>query len=95
MTLTSARRGSSRHSITPGRIAGNRSTSHTHAAQFLICRTCGRVVEMQDHAVSSVLARAAKEAGFTINAATIEAEGLCSTCRAVPQTRSRSSRMAG
>src|SRR5690242_17471962 len=69
--------------------------SHTHAAQFLICRTCGRVVEMQDHDVSSVLARAAKEAGFTINAATIEAEGLCSTCRAVPQARSRSSRMAG
>ena len=50
---------------------------------------------MQDHDVSTVLARAAKEAGFSINAATIEAEGLCSTCRAVPETRSRSSRMAG
>ena len=54
--------------------------SHTHAAQFLICRKCGRV-EMQDHDVSSVLARAAKEAGFSISTATIEAEGLCSTCR--------------
>jgi Fur family zinc uptake transcriptional regulator len=68
--------------------------SHTHAAQFLICRTCGRVVEMQDHDVSSVLARAAKEAGFTISAATIEAEGLCSTCRSVPPGRGRSNRMA-
>jgi Fur family transcriptional regulator, zinc uptake regulator len=55
--------------------------SHTHAAQFLICRECGRVVEMQNHAVSTVLARAAKDAGFSISSATIEAEGLCSTCR--------------
>jgi Fur family transcriptional regulator, zinc uptake regulator len=64
--------------------------SHTHAAQFLICRTCGRVVEMQDHDVSSVLARAAKDAGFTIGSATVEAEGLCSTCRAASPVRGRS-----
>ncbi len=64
--------------------------SHTHAAQFLICRTCGRVVEMQDHDVSSVLTRAAKEAGFTITSATVEAEGLCSTCRAASPARARS-----
>src|SRR5690348_9129705 len=38
--------------------------SHTHAAQFLICKRCGRVIEMQDHDVSAVLARAAKQAGF-------------------------------
>jgi Fur family zinc uptake transcriptional regulator len=56
--------------------------NHTHAAQFLICHECGRVVEMQDHALSSVLARAAKDAGFSVSSATIEAEGLCSTCRA-------------
>ena len=56
--------------------------SHTHAAQFLICRQCGRVIEMQDADVAAVLAKAAKEAGFSISGATIEAEGLCSTCRA-------------
>jgi Fur family zinc uptake transcriptional regulator len=55
--------------------------SHTHAAQFLICRDCGRVIEMQDHRVSTVLARAARDAGFSVSSATIEAEGLCSTCR--------------
>src|SRR5579863_348929 len=55
--------------------------SHTHAAQFLICRQCGRVIEMQDQDVSAVLAQAAKAAGFSISGATIEAEGLCSTCR--------------
>jgi Fur family zinc uptake transcriptional regulator len=63
--------------------------SHTHAAQFLICRTCGKVIEMQNHDVSAVLARAAKEAGFTISSATIEAEGLCSTCRAPAAGRVR------
>ena len=61
--------------------------SHTHAAQFLICRECGRVVEMQDHNVSMVLARAAKDAGFSITNATVEVEGLCSTCRTTPARR--------
>jgi Fur family zinc uptake transcriptional regulator len=61
--------------------------SHAHAAQFLICRKCGRVVEMQDREVADVLARAAREAGFSIGNATIEAEGLCSTCRTVAPPR--------
>jgi Fur family transcriptional regulator, zinc uptake regulator len=61
--------------------------SHTHAAQFLICRDCGRVIEMQDHHVSAVLARAARGAGFSISSAMIEAEGLCSTCRAAAAAR--------
>jgi Fur family transcriptional regulator, zinc uptake regulator len=64
---------------------------HTHAAQFLICRACGRVLEMQDHHVSTVLARAAKDAGFSISSATVEAEGLCSTCRTAAAGRSRAS----
>jgi Fur family transcriptional regulator, zinc uptake regulator len=63
--------------------------SHTHAAQFLICRTCVKVIEMQNHDVSAVLARAAKQAGFTISSATIEAEGQCSTCRAPAAGRAR------
>ncbi len=55
--------------------------SHAHAAQFLICRNCGRVAELRNHDVAAVLARAAKQAGFSISSATIEAEGLCGTCR--------------
>jgi Fur family zinc uptake transcriptional regulator len=70
-----------------GCTADPNGNSHTHAAQFLICRECGRVVEMQDHHVSTVLARAAKDAGFSITNATIEAEGLCSTCRTTPAGR--------
>jgi Fur family zinc uptake transcriptional regulator len=45
-----------------------------HAVQFLICRECGRVIELQDHDVSSVLAAAAEQAGFKIGNAVIEAE---------------------
>jgi Fur family zinc uptake transcriptional regulator len=72
-----------------GCTADAKGESHTHAAQFLICRQCGRVVEMQNHDVSTVLAHAAREAGFTIGSATIEAEGLCSTCRGPTPRRSR------
>ena len=64
--------------------------THTHAAQFLICRNCGRVVEMQDHDVALVLARAAKHVGFSISSATIEAEGLCGSCRTAAPARARS-----
>jgi len=63
--------------------------SHTHAAQFLICRQCGKVTEMQDPDVSAVLGRAAKEAGFSISGATIEAEGLCGACRSAGARRTR------
>jgi len=71
-----------------GCTADPHEAAHTHAAQFLICRTCGRVIEMQSHDLSSVLARVAKETGFSIGSATIEAEGLCSTCTAAGQRNS-------
>jgi Fur family zinc uptake transcriptional regulator len=63
--------------------------AHTHAAQFLICRECGRVIEMQDNDVPAVLAAAAKLAGFSISNATIEAEGVCSTCEGALAARAR------
>ena len=72
-----------------GCTADHGGESHTHPAQFLICSECGRVVEMQDHHVSTVLARAAKDAGFSFGSATIEVEGLCSTCRAATAARGR------
>jgi Fur family zinc uptake transcriptional regulator len=64
----------------PGEDAG-------HAAQFLICRACGRVTELEDHELAHALADAARRLGFTVNTATIEAEGLCATCAArAPET---------
>src|SRR5580704_14813381 len=51
-----------------------------HAAQFLICRTCGQVTELDDHELAHALEDAAKRLGFTVGKATIEAEGRCATC---------------
>ena len=57
---------------------------HAHPAQFLICRTCGRVREIEDAALAAALAAAAARSGFTVGRATIEAEGLCADCAAAP-----------
>ncbi len=51
-----------------------------HAAQFLICRSCKRVVEIADPALAEALAGAARRAGFTLGQTTIEAEGICAGC---------------
>ncbi len=51
-----------------------------HAAQFLICRTCGKVTELDDHELAHALEHAAKRLGFTVGKATIEAEGRCANC---------------
>ena len=60
-------------------------TAHAHAqhepAQFLICRSCKRVTEIEDHDLASALAAAARRVGFTVAGATIEAEGQCAKCK--------------
>lgn len=53
-----------------------------HAAQFLICRSCGRVIEIEDHNLAHALNDAARRLGFTVGKATIEAEGQCADCAA-------------
>lgn len=58
---------------------------HAHAAQFLICRSCGKVTEIDDHDLAHALGDAAKRLGFTVGKATIEAEGQCATCAGSPQ----------
>jgi Fur family zinc uptake transcriptional regulator len=55
---------------------------HHHAAQFLICRSCGQATEIEDHALAHALVHAAGAVGFTVSSATIEAEGICAKCRA-------------
>jgi len=51
-----------------------------HAPAFLICRICGAVQEAKAQPVQGALGRAAREAGFTIERAVIEAQGLCPDC---------------
>ena len=55
---------------------------HEHAAQFLLCRGCGRVTEIDDHDLAHALLAAARRIGFTVTGATVEAEGLCADCAA-------------
>ena len=52
-----------------------------HAPAFLICRNCAAVAESYANPLSGDLGRAAKAAGFTIERAVIEAEGLCPHCQ--------------
>lgn len=52
-----------------------------HAPAFLICRICSAVAESYVDPLSGDLGHAAKAAGFTIERAVIEAEGLCPQCR--------------
>lgn len=53
-----------------------------HAAAFLICRQCGAVAELDAAAVADPLGAAAAAAGFAVDRAVVEMEGLCPTCRA-------------
>lgn len=55
---------------------------HAHRVQFLICRHCGSVTEIEDAAVLEALAAAARRQGFTPGEAVIELEGVCAACRA-------------
>lgn len=49
---------------------------------FLICRSCHAVAEADAGAVAQALDGAAAAAGFRIETAAVEAEGLCPACQA-------------
>ncbi len=53
---------------------------HHHAAQFLICKRCGQVTELEDARIDEVLVAAASENGFRLTNSTVEAEGVCASC---------------
>jgi Fur family zinc uptake transcriptional regulator len=52
-----------------------------HAPAFLICRACERVAEATADPAAGQLGRAADAAGFALERAVLEAEGLCPRCR--------------
>ncbi|UWQ20163.1 Fur family transcriptional regulator [Jannaschia sp. W003] len=54
--------------------------SDAHAPVFLICRTCERVVEARSDPAGGEIGRVARQAGFTVERAVREAEGLCPAC---------------
>ncbi len=52
-----------------------------HDAAFLICRDCGTVSEAPGDAVARRIDEAADAAGFAVDRASVEVEGLCPRCR--------------
>jgi Fur family transcriptional regulator, zinc uptake regulator len=55
-------------------------SGHEHAAQFLICRQCGTVTEIEDRTAADALEHAAEREGFHPRRAVVEIEGTCAAC---------------
>lgn len=47
----------------------------------LVCRSCGKVIEFSDPALTQVVSRAAARRGFDLSGAVIQGYGLCRACR--------------
>jgi len=56
-----------------------------HAGQFLICRTCGAVRELEDPAVSRSVQAAADATGFRPEHPVVEISGRCARCAGSPR----------
>ena len=59
----------------------NAAPDDPHMPAFLICRACRRVIETTVPTARGRLETAAEGAGFAIEHAVREAEGVCATCR--------------
>lgn len=53
-----------------------------HSPAFLICNTCDQVAEAPGAAVRAEMDKAAAQAGFDIERLSIEAVGICPSCKA-------------
>ena len=54
----------------------------SHLVQFLICRSCGTVAELDDDGIARAVAERARALGFEVERQTIEVMGLCPGCAA-------------
>lgn len=61
---------------------GCEAPEDAHAGQFLVCRSCSRVTELDDPALNRLLVQKAKAAGFAANSQDVEIKGLCAECQA-------------
>jgi Fur family zinc uptake transcriptional regulator len=52
-----------------------------HQGQFLICKNCGDVAELDDRTITERIDHNAKRIGFKVNDETIEVLGLCRACQ--------------
>jgi Fur family transcriptional regulator, zinc uptake regulator len=60
---------------------GCESPEQQHTGQLLVCRNCNRVTELDDPAITRLLAQKAKGAGFTSDQQSVEIKGLCADCQ--------------
>jgi Fur family zinc uptake transcriptional regulator len=58
-----------------------------HVGQFLVCRACKRVAEIDDPAVPKLLAKRAEAEGFQLEMTSVEVTGLCGSCAAAAAVR--------
>jgi len=54
--------------------------SSPHAGQFLICRECRSVAELDDGDIDELVRQSASKLGFTALHQTLEIEGICCNC---------------
>ncbi len=60
-----------------------------HGGQFLICRDCGAVAELDDPAIARTVATRARALGFNIEQQTIEVTGMCPRCTGAAESGGR------
>ncbi len=54
--------------------------ARSHAGQFLICRRCRTVVELDDPEIDAVVTNKAERLGFTAVNQMLEVQGVCGKC---------------
>ena len=54
-----------------------------HAGQFLVCRQCRRVAEIEDSVLNRALRERADALGFRLEASAVEIKAVCSQCAKV------------
>lgn len=58
---------------------------HEHKGQFLICRDCQAVAELDDPQLRAVLSERARDLGFALDGVTVELSGRCARCQEVAE----------
>jgi len=59
---------------------GCASPEQAHRAQFLVCRACHRVEEIDDRTLERAIETRALNSGFRLEAESFEVKGLCGQC---------------
>lgn len=62
-------------------FVGCADPSSSHTGQFLICRACRSVAELDDARISNLVQRTAADLGFTAVHQMLEIQGLCEACQ--------------